>query len=212
MKGREEPAAHKQGSEIDWSAIRGRMEEARKAADSGARTGPEERDRTLRARAKALARPRAAVRVGEAPLEVVEFSLAEERYAVESVYVREVHPLTELTPLPCAPAFVRGLVNVRGRILSVVDLKRFFGLPEKGLSDLNRIVILHGEGMEFGILADAVLGARGIQLDEIQPSLPTLREIREEYLKGVTGERTVILDGEKLLSDPDLIVREEVEA
>ena len=212
MKGREEPAAHKQGSEIDWSAIRGRMEEARKAADSGARTGPEERDRTLRARAKALARPRAAVRVGEAPLEVVEFSLAEERYAVESVYVREVHPLTELTPLPCAPAFVRGLVNVRGRILSVVDLKRFFGLPEKGLSDLNRIVILHGEGMEFGILADAVLGTRGIQLDEIQPSLPTLREIREEYLKGVTGERTVILDGEKLLSDPDLIVREEVEA
>lgn len=212
MKGREEPAAHKQGSEIDWSAIRGRMEEARKAADSGARTGPEERDRTLRARAKALARPLAVGRVGEAPLEVVEFSLAEERYAVESVYVREVHPLTELTPLPCTPAFVRGLVNVRGQILSVVDLKRFFGLPEKGLSDLNRIVILHGEGMEFGILADAVLGTRGIQLDEIQPSLPTLTEIREEYLKGVTGERTVILDGEKLLSDPDLIVREEVEA
>ena len=212
MKGREEPAAPKQGSGIDWSAIRGRMEEARKAADSGARTGPEERDRTLRARAKALARPLAVGRVGEAPLEVVEFSLAEERYAVESVYVREVHPLTELTPLPCTPAFVRGLVNVRGQILSVVDLKRFFGLPEKGLSDLNRIVILHGEGMEFGILADAVLGTRGIQLDEIQPSLPTLREIREEYLKGVTGERTVILDGEKLLSDPDLIVREEVEA
>jgi purine-binding chemotaxis protein CheW len=64
--------------------------------------------------------------------------------------------------------------------------------------------------MEFGILADVVLGVRRIPLTDIQPSLPTLTGIREDYLKGVTGEQVVILDAEKLLSDKKITVHEEV--
>ena len=65
--------------------------------------------------------------------------------------------------------------------------------------------------MLFGVLADTITGVRQIPLAGIQPSLPTLIGIREEYLKGVTPERTVILDAEKLLADEKIIVREQVE-
>src|SRR5439155_25417175 len=125
--------------------------------------------------------------------------------------VREVYPLKELTPLPCTPPFVLGIINVRGKILSVIDIKKFFDLPEKGLTDLNKVIIVHADEMELGILADALLGVRAIPLEELQPSLPTLTGIRAEYLKGVTKDRLVILDTEKILSDKGIIVHEEVE-
>src|SRR5688572_7065199 len=109
----------------------------------------------LRARARALARPPAHTQGAEAWLHVLEFRLAQERYAIETRYVREVYPLKDLTPLPCTPPFVLGIVNVRGRILPVVDLKKFFDLPEQGLSDLHRVILLEGNGLELGLLADA---------------------------------------------------------
>ncbi|HEY5581789.1 MAG TPA: chemotaxis protein CheW, partial [Rhodoferax sp.] len=143
-------------------------------------------------------------------IEVVEFILAHERYAVASEYVREVYPLEELTPLPCTPAFVLGIVNLRGEILSVIDLKKFFDLPAKGLTDLNKVIVLESEDRVFGILADAISGVRRILRSDIQPSLPTLTGIREDYLQGVTAERVVILDAEKLLTDEKLIVQEQV--
>jgi purine-binding chemotaxis protein CheW len=142
----------------------------------------------------------------------VEFLLAHETYGVESLYVREVHPLKAFTPLPCTPAFVLGIINVRGQILSVIDLKKFFDLPEKRLTDLDKVIVVHDDTMVFGVLADAILGVRTIPLDTIQPSLPTLTGIRAGYLRGVTNERLVILDAVKLLRDPTLVVLEEVEA
>jgi purine-binding chemotaxis protein CheW len=173
---------------------------------------PEERRKILKARAKALARePKKEELALKEQLEVVEFLLAYERYGIESRFVREVYPLKDLTPLPGTPPFVLGMINVRGQILSVIDIKRFFDLPEKGLTDLNKVVILHLDGMEFGILADVIVGVRRIPLTDIQTFLPTLVGIREEYLKGVTRERLVILDAEKLLRDKKLIIHEEGE-
>jgi purine-binding chemotaxis protein CheW len=130
---------------------------------------------------------------------------------VETSFVREIHPLTDLTPLPCTPAFVLGVVNLRGEIVSLIDVKKFFDLPEKGLTDLNKVIVLQSATMRFGILADAVLGVRRVPAAEIQPSLPTLTGIREQYLKGVTAGRTVILDAEKLLGDEKIVVQEQVE-
>lgn len=100
----------------------------------------------LRARAKALAQPPKDEPEADTLLDVLEFRLAEERYAVEIRHVSEVHPLKELTPLPGTPAFVLGVVNVRGRILPVVDLKKFFELPDEGLTDLHRIILVEGNG------------------------------------------------------------------
>jgi purine-binding chemotaxis protein CheW len=198
--------------EIDWGAVHRRLEAVRTTVERGWTPTVEEKKRILQARAKALAQEPAREEAAQEALEVVEFLLAYERYGIESSYVREVYPLKELTPLPGTPSFVLGIINERGQILSVIDLKKFFDLPEKGLTDLNRVIIVRNDHMEFGILADTILGVRAIPFTDLQPSLPTLTGIREEYLKGVTGERVVILDAEKLLSDKKMIVQEEVEA
>src|SRR5713226_10401213 len=148
----------------------------------------------LCARARALARPPARTPVAETWLEVLEFRLAQERYAIETRYVREVYPLRELTPLPCTPPFVLGIVNIRGRILPVLDLKKFFELPEQGLTDLHRIILVRGNDLELGLLADVIVGVRRVAADSLQPPLPTLIGIRADYLKGIGEERLVVLD------------------
>lgn len=165
----------------------------------------------LRARARALARPPQEPPAREMFVEVLEFHLAQERYAVEYDYVKEVCPCKELTPLPCTPPFVLGIVNVRGRILPVFDLKRLFDLPEKGLTDLHRIILIQGNDLELGLLADLIIGVQSIPVASVQPSLATLTGVRSEYVKGVTSERLVVLDLARLLADPRIIVQEEVE-
>jgi purine-binding chemotaxis protein CheW len=166
----------------------------------------------LRNRARALARPPTAASADGTTLELLEFSLAQERYAVENRYVREVCPFKELTPLPCTPPFLLGIVNIRGRILPVLDLKKFFDLPEKGLTDLHRIILVRNDDLEVGLLADAISGVRSIPAESLQPTLPTLTGIREDYLKGVTAERLVVLDLGHILADPKIVVHEEVES
>lgn len=202
--------------QIAWDEVQRRIENARLAIERGVVPSLEEKKKILKARAKALAREEEEKKGVEECVEVIEFLLANEKYGVESNYVREVYPLKELTPLPCTPPFVLGIISVRGQILSVIDIKKFFDLPDKGLGDLNKVIIIHpdkpalskAEGMEFGILADVVVGTLSIPLNEIQASLPTLTDIRARYLKGVTKDRLVILDMKKVLSDERIMVRE----
>jgi len=195
---------------IDWRRVHDRIETARLALEQGLEKTREEKIGILKVRARALSQERKEKESDNEYVEVVEFSLAYEEYAIESSYVREVYPMKELTTVPGAPPFVAGIINVRGQILSVIDIKKFFDLPEKGLTDLNKVIIIHNNAMEFGILADVVLGTRRIMLREIQQSLPGFTEIRAQYLKGVTRERVIILDAGKLLSDKNIIVHEEV--
>jgi purine-binding chemotaxis protein CheW len=165
----------------------------------------------LRARARALARPPEQAPAADTLLELLEFRLAQERCAVEIRHVREVVPLQDLTPVPCTPPFVLGVVNLRGRILPVLDLKKIFELPEQGLTDLNWIVVVRGDDLEFGLLAEAIVGVRAVPVETLQPSLTTLTGIRSDYLKGVTAERLVVLDLARILADPKIVVHEEVE-
>lgn len=212
MKSSKTSTRVKQGMAVDWRDVHGRLEAVRTAMERGWSTGPEEAKQVLKTRAQVLAQE---VKPAEGPqdtFEVIEFMLAYERYAVESAHVREVYPLKELTPLPCTPAHVLGIINLRGQILSVIDVKRFFDLPQKGLSDLNKVIVLRSDAMEFGILADRIIGTRIVSLGELQASLPTLTGIREEYLKGVTVDRLVVLDAAKLLSDGRMVVHEQVGA
>lgn len=168
----------------------------------------------LRERARALARePQEPERAEDAlgQLQVIEFLLAYERYGIESSFIREVYPLKDLTPLPCTPPFILGIINVRGQIRSVLDIKRFFDLPQKGLTDLNQVLLVRAEDMELGILADEVLGVRSLPLSDIGPAPATLTGIRAEYLRGVTAERLIVLNVAAILSDERIIVEEEVE-
>lgn len=163
----------------------------------------------LRQRAATLARP--VVSGGEvAALDVVEFSLSGERYAVEVAYTGEVLVFSACTPLPCTPSFIVGIVSVRGRLRHVIDLRGFFELPPRGIVDLHQVILVRHGGIELGILVDLIVGIRRVPLAALQSALPTLNGIRAEYLKGVTADGLAVLDAAAILSDRRQIVQEEV--
>jgi purine-binding chemotaxis protein CheW len=166
---------------------------------------------TLKNRALELAEAAAEEADSGKTIEVVEFSLAYERYGIESTFVREVYPMKEFTQVPCTPDFILGIINVRGQVMSVVDIRRFFELPVQGLTDLNRVVVVQWKNMDMGILADRILGVRPVPVHEIQPSLPTLTGVRTDYLRGVTSDRMVLLDVPKMLGDNRFLVNEDIE-
>lgn len=203
-------AANESGprASFDWSTIKRRMADAAAVLERSAAPVGEAKTAILKARAKALARElqHRDHQVYE-QLEVIEFALAYERYALEVAYVREVHSLKEITALPGTPAFVAGIVNVRGQIVSVIDLKRLFELPDKGLTDLNKVILLKHGQMEFGLLVDAVIGVNRLPSSDIQPPLPTIAGARAGYVQGVTRQRVSVLDARKILADPAIVVR-----
>lgn len=194
----------------NFREIAQRLENARTTVERTWAPSAEETQRILRTRALALAQEPPLEEVADESIEIVEFILAYERYAVESYHVRQVASLESLTPLPCTPAFLLGIVNLRGEIIPVIDLKKVFELPEKGLTDLNKIIVLQSGKVIFSIVADAIVGVRRISVTHLQPSLPTLTGVHASYLKGVTPERLVVLDAEKLLTDENLVVEEQV--
>jgi purine-binding chemotaxis protein CheW len=206
-----EPVIPRGGQGIYWSEIHQRVEAAREALAQGAAPTAQESRAILRRRARALAQKRAQVGLGKVLLEIVEFSLASETYGFEAAFVREVYPLKAFTPLPNVPPFVLGIVNVRGQILSILDLRRFFDMPDRGLGQLNKLLILRNEHMELGILADDILGARSIEVEGLQGAPPTVSGIGAQYLRGVTDERVILLDAGRLLSDKQIIVHQAAE-
>lgn len=171
----------------------------------------EEQHGILKARALALAQEPDQEDADDEYRDITTFLLASELYGIENRYIREVYALKDFTPLPCTPSFVFGIINIRGRIVSVIDIKRFFDLPDRGLSDQNKVIVLSSSTMEFGILADEIRGVRNVLSKDVQAGLPTLTGIRLEYLLGVTEDRLIILDGGKLLTDKNLPVYEEVQ-
>ncbi len=194
---------------VDWVEVHRRMALNQATIDQGLKLGEREKSLILKQRAKILAREPERRETADF-IDLVTFLVADEKYGVESQYVKEVYALKELTPVPCTPAFVLGITDVRGKIISVIDIKKFFDLPPKGLNELDKIVIVEFSQLEIGIRADMILGVQRVASHQIQSGLPTLTGVREKYLKGVTTESLVILDLPKLLSDPDIIVNEEV--
>ncbi len=195
---------------INWDKVREGIDAVRATVAQGFAPSPEEQQRILKARSQDLAREVEAAKDARDFLEVVEFELAGERYGLALKNVRNVSVLKDLTHVPCTPAFVLGIINLRGEIHTVIDLKKFFGLPEAGITELNRVLIVGSDVMRLGILADAICGVREIELAALEASLPTLTGIRAGYLKGVTADRLIVLDAAKILADDALLVRDEV--
>ena len=167
--------------------------------------------RILKQRAEELAQSGDLQDKQENIVEVVEFEISYVKYAIESKWVNEVYPMLDFTFLPCTPDYVMGILNLRGTILSLIDIRRFFGLSVHGLSNMNRVLVVECGDMEVGILADFILGVRNLHKDEIQPPISTIKGVKADFLKGVTPEPLIIIDIEKVLEDPKLIVNEEVE-
>ncbi|HSW06796.1 chemotaxis protein CheW [Aquabacterium sp.] len=200
------PAPKRTRAPVDWPAIKQRLAAADAALARGFAPLPDAQRSILRARARAVAAEAAPAVDAAAGIDVVEFALARQRYAFETRWVHEVQALKDLTPLPGTPAHVAGVINAHGRILAVIDLKRFFDLTEGGLTDLNKVLILRHEDTEFAVLADRIVGVSWLALAALQPALPTLSDRRADYLKGVTADGLVVLDAVRLLASPALVV------
>lgn len=160
----------------------------------------------LRERARLLARETTRNAQPEETMRVVEFSLARERYAVEAVFVRSVQQAPPLTPIPCTPAFVLGIMSVHGRILSVVDLRAFFDLPAISMAQREAVIILRTERLEIGALIDEVLGSWLLPVKSLKAVAPGRVGIRREYLRGVVDDQLFVLDAERILSDKRMVV------
>ena len=199
------------GGQIDWAAVHRRLKSAGEALAKESSYSAKEAKAVLKERARALA----ALTLPEDPemkhIDILEFLLSGETYAIETSFIVETFPLVDFTQLFCTPPFVLGIINLRGRMVSIVDIRRFFDLPVAGLSNLNRVIVVHDGMMEFGILADSIIGMRSLPLQDLQAPLPTLTGIREEFLRGVTADRLVLLDMGRILADKRLVVHEEVE-
>ena len=118
------------------------MTQMQTAAQQEAGLTAEEKLTLLKTRAQTLARLPHEEGAIELQLEVAEFRLGEEIYAVPSIAVREVYPLKGLTPLPCTPAFVLGVINVRGHILPVIDLTSLLGLARQQVSEQSTVILM----------------------------------------------------------------------
>jgi purine-binding chemotaxis protein CheW len=187
-----------------WAQLRERLAEFERRIDQEFSPDPGEHQERLLQRTREWARSVEETRP-DSLIELLSFTLGEELYAIETLHVGAVLPLPHFTPLPGTPPFVLGIVNVRG-LVSVLDLRVFFELPIEGLSDKNYLVVLRNQDMEFGLLADRIRGIKQIPRDSLQAGLANLTGIRANYLLGVTAEQTTVLDGTRLLGDPNLRV------
>jgi purine-binding chemotaxis protein CheW len=195
---------------VNWQEAYSRLEQTRRTLETGGSLPPEEVKRILRERAEALARPREEARAPADLLELLVFSLAGERYGLETAHVLEVVPVRELRPVPCTPPFLLGVVNHRGRILPVLDLRRLFELAGQGIAKGGRVVAVEVGGMAFGIFADAVAGSVRLGADEVAPPPLSLAGDCQAFIRGVTGGMVAVLDLEALASDARITVNEEV--
>lgn len=195
--------------QIDWNLLYKQIEEQTKLI-SNEEDSEEEIKKVLKLRTERLAKPIKEVELDNT-LSVVEFLLAKEKYAIESIYIQEIQPLLDLTPLPTTPKFILGITNLRGQILSVMNLKIFFDLLDADIKNSPKLIIVSVGEMTLAFLADDVIGQSRISLLDLQTSLPTLTEKQSKYLIGITKDELIVLDIVKLLTDKQITVNEEVE-
>lgn len=191
-------------SPVDWAQVRERLAAARSSA-SGEWTEAQARA-ILEERARHLARPALAADERSPLLSLVTFTLGGDCYAVEAGLVREVVRLVSLTPVPGTPPSIAGVINLRGELLPVVDLRKLLGLERPGITDLSRVVVLGRDRAEFGLLADSSHDLRSIPRSGILAPPGGPGPIQSRLLLGVTREALAVLDGAALLSDPRLFI------
>lgn len=170
----------------------------------------EEKKIILKERAKLLMIKTKMEDLSSEQIEVLEFSISDERYAIDVENISEVIPLKEITHLPCTPNFILGIINVRGKIIAVVSLKKFFNLPEKGNGENKKIIIVRHRDIELGIMADEIMGCDEIFLNKLQGAVTTVSGILNDYIMGVTEERLIVLNIKTLLEHDRITINEDV--
>lgn len=143
------------------------------------------------------------IRQGKDFMQVVSFRLAGEYYAVEIKKVKEIIMPEGVTHVPQMPEFIEGIINLRGNVIPVIDLRKRFDLPSEAQTDHTRIVVVRMENKIIGAIVDSVSQVMKIPKSQIQPPPETIAGLAGEYLTGVAKMESgmiLLLDIEKVMS------------
>ncbi len=140
-------------------------------------------------------------------LQLVTFSIGSEEFGVDILKVIEIIRTMEITKVPKAPAFVEGVINLRGLVIPIIDLRRRFGLAEKAGDSDTRIIVIEINGMSVGFVVDSVSEVLRIPANTVEPAPPVVAGVDSDYISGVgklEDRLLILLDLDKLLSADDL--------
>ncbi|MDX9702940.1 MAG: chemotaxis protein CheW [Candidatus Auribacterota bacterium] len=143
----------------------------------------------------------------ERELQLVTFRLGKEEYGVNIEQVREIIRIVEIIHVPKAPAFVEGLINLRGTVVSVIDLRKRFDIVPSGEKEAERIIVVEVQNRTIGVIVDSVLEVLRLSSSNIDDVPPTVSGVDTKFLFGVgkIGERLMmLLDLDKVLSTEEL--------
>ncbi len=133
----------------------------------------------------------------------VTFYLDNEKYGIKVMQVQEVLRLTEIAPVPGAPDYVLGIINLRGNVVTVVDTRKRFGLQEKQPEDATRIVIIEAANQVVGILVDSVAEVADLRASEMESAPNVGSDESSKFIQGVSSQDDgllILVDVDKLLS------------
>ena len=140
-------------------------------------------------------------------LQWVTFRLDDETYGINVMQVQEVLRVTEIAPVPGAPDYVLGIINLRGNVVTVIDTRKRFGLSPKEADDASRIVIIEALDQVVGILVDSVAEVVYLRQSEIEPAPNVNNEESSRFIQGVSNrenELLILVDLNKLLTEEEL--------
>ena len=169
-----------------------------------------EQQKILEQRAKILAAEIPKVVKEQVGIPILTFYLADEKYRLEAEFVERVIALKRFTDIPCTPDYILGMINVQGEILAILDIKKLFNLPDKGITNLNRVIIVENEGIKFGVLCDEVAGREEFQKHEMQGKLSNIVGINSTLIRGVTKSRIIIINTREFFKDKRIIINDKV--
>ena len=164
-------------------------------------------ERVLEERARVLARvPAAETAANE--MELVVLALGAERYGIDILQVQSIQPLAKLARVPGLPGFWAGLVNLRGRLYPVLNLRRYLALPGEP-AEGGKVVVAAGGSLDVALWVDNVLEIRRVPLHQIGAPLADAATVaqRGPGVRGVTPDLLVVLDLEVLLGDARLVIQ-----
>jgi purine-binding chemotaxis protein CheW len=139
------------------------------------------------------------------------FELAGEFYGLDILKIMEINGMMDITAVPQTPQFMKGLINLRGKVIPVIDLRLKFGLPEESYTERTSIIVIEfktvGGATQMGIVVDRVSEVITINMADIDPAPEFGTRLRSEYIKGMAKTKTqvlIILDIELILTDEEL--------
>ena len=146
--------------------------------------------------------------------QMISFSIGEEHYGVDIQEVKEVIRIREITQLPKAPTFVKGVINLRGDVIPIIDLREKFGLEQLDYTEVTRVIVVEVDGKSIGMVVDRVSNVIKIPQDEIEPPPPLVGGLSGEYLRGIgkLGEKLIVLISiDKILTTDEKIELKKME-